>query len=199
MLYGITILVCMAVIIAVNWALNSLLFSLPVWYIFVAVVASTVAVIAVDGLFAFLIRRLPEKWFSHEKKIFDVGKKECKFYEKLGIRKWKDKVLELGNFTDFHKDKVYDPTNNEYIERFLLEANYGEIIHLVGVFLGFLIIFIFPLRYALCFGVPVGIVNAVLNLMPYFILRYNTPRLKLLHKRNLRTQSMRENPLPSVA
>lgn len=171
-------------IIVVNIIINPYLFSLEIWYIIVAAVSSTVAAIAIDGLFAFIIRRLPEKWFSYKLPFFSVSKKECSFYQKLGIRKWKDKVLELGNFTNFHKDKVYSPNDNEYIERFLLESNYGEIIHLVGIVVGWAVIFIFPLKYALCFGVPVALVNSVLNYLPYCILRYNTPRLLLLHRRN---------------
>lgn len=185
MFYCITILACMAIIAVCNILFAP--FGLSVWQNILAVTFSTVAVIAVDGIFATIIRRaFPTKWFSHEKKIFQVSKKEQRFYDKLGIKKWKDKVLELGAFTSFRKNKVREPNNNEYISRFLLENNYGFIIHIACVVLGFLIIFMLPLKYALCFGVPVGIVNAVLNLLPAFILRYNTPKLMTLYKFNAR-------------
>ena len=59
------------------------------------------------------------------------------------------------------------------------------------MFVGFTVIFIFPLKFALLVGVPVGIVNMVLNYMPVMILRYNTPKLKVLHKRALRNQQNR--------
>lgn len=189
-IYIVTIIVGMVLIAGLNIVFNSTFYSLPIYYIILAVVISTVAVIAIDGLFAFLIRRLPKKWFHHDKKCFIVGKRELKFYDAIGIRKWKDKILELGQFTNFTKKKVVDPFNNDYVTRFLLECNYGYIIHLACVFVGFLIIFFFPLQYALMFGVPVAIINAVLNLMPMFILRYNVPKLKILFLRNARKENI---------
>lgn len=195
MLYAIVILLSMTIIAVVNILVNASFFNFEIWYIIVAVIVNTVAVIAVDGLFATVIRRcLPAKWFHHDKKIFQVSKKECRFYEKIGIKKWKDKVLELGMFTSFRKNKLAEPNSVEYVERFLLESNYGYVIHLVCVFMGFLIVFFYPLQYFLCFGVPIAFVNAVLNLLPAFILRYNTPKLKTLYKFNLKKQQ-KENTL----
>ena len=82
-------------------------------HICLATFGGTVGVIAWDGLWAFIIRRaFPEKWFSYERKgFFDVPKKECKFYEKIGIKKWKDHVLELGMFTAFDKKAISAPDN----------------------------------------------------------------------------------------
>ncbi|MBQ8211097.1 MAG: hypothetical protein IJZ27_01025 [Treponema sp.] len=61
------------------------------------------------------------------------------------------------------------------------------------MFIGFTVIFIFPLKFAWLVGVPVAIVNLVLNFMPIMILRYNTPKLKVLHKRALRNQQNKQN------
>ncbi len=145
---------------------------------------STVAVIAIDGVTAFIIRRLPQKWFSNESALSSVSKKECAFYSKIGVRKWRSRVPELGMFTGFHKNKVYEPGSNEYIKRYILEANYGFVIHIASVPIGFLIIFLCPLSWALSFGVPVAIVNALLNLLPAFVLRHNIPKLKSLMRMN---------------
>lgn len=185
MFYFLFILISMIIISVVNIIVNSYFFNFQIWYIIVAVIVNTVCVIAVDGIFALIIRRLlPQKWFSKDKKFFIVSKKECLFYEKLAIKKWKDKVIELGCFTNFRKNKIYEPQNNEYVARYILEANYGIIIHLVCIFVGFLIIFIYPLKYFLCFGIPVAIVNAFLNYLPYCILRYNLPKLNQLYRIN---------------
>ena len=146
----------------------------------------TVAVIAVDGIFAFIIRRLPEKWFSVESPLSSVSKRESEIYRRLGVRRWRERIPELGIFTGFHKDHIYEPTNNEYLRRFVLEANYGAMIHLVCVPVGFLIIFLTPPDLALNFAIPVAVVNAVLNLMPTFTLRYNVPKLISLMKLNER-------------
>lgn len=167
-------------------------FELSLLYIILAAVLGAIAVIAIDGVFAFIIRRLPEKWFSYDKKIWNVSKAECNFYEKLGIKLWKDKILELGVFTSFSKKTIANPDSKEYMARFILESNYGAIIHIANAIFGFLVIFCFPLKLVFCFGLPISIVNAILSLLPYMILRYNIPRLhrmrNLLEKKELRQQ-----------
>lgn len=185
-LYLSVIFVCILILTAGNLLLPSPMASLGLWPVLGLSVLAAVAAIAVDGLFAFLIRRLPAKWFAHDKKIFRVSAREKKFYEKLKIRKWKDKIPELGQFTDFHKNHIADPKNNAYLERYMLEAAYGEVIHFVGLFAGFLVIFFFPLRYWYCLGLPVAIVNILLNLPSVFILRYNFYKLKILYAANER-------------
>ena len=187
-LYGSIIFVCVCLLTGVNAVFAAPRFGVSFWFILGAVLINVVAVIAVDGLFAFLIRRLPEKWFGHERRFFQVSAKEKKFYEKLKIRKWKDKVPELGQFTNFHKNKVAEPRNNFYLERYMLEAAYGEVIHLAGCFLGFVIIFFYPLKYWLCFGFPVAVINLIMNILPYFILRYNFYKMKVLYRSNERKQ-----------
>ena len=187
-LYGSIIFVCVCLLTGVNAVFAAPRFGVSFWFILGAVLINVVAVIAVDGLFAFLIRSLPEKWFGHERRFFQVSAKEKKFYEKLKIRKWKDKVPELGQFTNFHKNKVAEPRNNVYLERYMLEAAYGEVIHLAGCFLGFVIIFFYPLKYWLCFGFPVAVINLIMNILPYFILRYNFYKMKVLYRSNERKQ-----------
>ncbi len=162
------------------------------WFFVVMVIFSTIYQVLIDGLFAFLCNQIPAKWLKN-KKFFEVSKKEQKFYEKLGIRAWKDKVLELGGMGGFSKSKIDDPNNPEYIEKFLIESYKGEIDHISGMIAGFSVIFIIPLKYAWFIGVPVAIVNVVVNLMSTMILRYNTPKLKTLHKRALRTQELKNS------
>ena len=163
-------------------------------YILIATIIFTVLSLIIDGLVAFIIRRLPSKYFTGEQKIFNISKKELRFYDKIGIKKWKEKVPELGGFTSFHKNKISDPHNNEYLERFILEACYGIVIHFVSFFTSFLIIlldykmFIGESYIGLTIGLPVALINAVLIVLPTFILRYNLPRLKTLHKLNLRNR-----------
>lgn len=187
--YAIAILGSDAVIILLNLIFNKYLFNLSIIYIIGAGLFGMVAVIAVDGITAWLIRRLPTKWFSYEVPFFEVSKKECKFYEKLGIKNWKDKVIELGMFTSFRKNHIADPKSVEYMERFILESNYGSVIHIVNIVCGFGIIFFYPLEYYACFGLPVAIVNAFLSFLPFTILRYNIPRLQIVRKRLARQQS----------
>ena len=197
-LYLSTIFAGMILIGVLNYFLAVPVFDFEWWFIILGVVVSTVAIILIDGVFAWLVRWvLPERWFGVDKTCFSAGKKECNFYEKIGIKRWKDKVLELGGFSGFHKDKLGDATSNEYVSRFIVEANYGVIVHVACIVFGFGVIFVFPLKYWLCFGVPVAVVNAVLNLLPLWILRYNLPKLHALYnyneRRKLKRQSVNNN------
>lgn len=149
----------------------------------------TLTVFLVDSVVALLIRRaLPNRWFSHESALAKVSKKETLLYQRLGIRKWRSKIPDLGVFTGFRKDKVYEPKNSEYVKRYILEANYGAVIHFACALFGFLIIFILPARCALTVSLPVAAVNAFLHLLPAFSLRYNLPRLLSLLRMNARRE-----------
>ena len=64
-------------------------------------------------------------------------------------------------------------------------------IHAVGVAVGFAVLAIFP-RHAVGMGLPVALVNAVLNILPIFVLRYNTPKIANIHERNLRNSNKEE-------
>ena len=138
-------------------------------------------IVAWDGISATIIRHaLPNKWFTRDVKFHHVSKAECKFYELLGIKFWKDHILELGMFTSFSKKKVADPNDPAYIERFIMECNYGVQVHLWNFILAFVLPFFFPDYIGLRFILPAAIANAFLSLLPLMILRYNVPRLERL-------------------
>ena len=137
--------------------------------------------VAWDGISATLIRHvLPNKWFTKDVKFHNVSMAECKLYEILGIKLWKDHVLELGMFTSFSKKKIANPNSPEYIERFIMECNYGVQVHLWNFILGFIPMLFFPREIAIRFILPGAIANSILSILPLMILRYNVPRLKRL-------------------
>ena len=179
--------IAMVIVCSLDIIIAAPIMNVSPWFFVFSITVSVIYQFAVDGLFAFIVNILPNKWFEN-KKFFKVSKKEQKFYEKLGIRAWKDKVWELGGLGGFSKAKISDPKDPEYSKRFLVESYKGEVDHIIGMFIGFTVIFIFPLRFAWIVGVPVAIVNLVLNYMPIMILRYNTPKLEILHKRAVRNQ-----------
>lgn len=149
---------------------------------------SILIVFLIDAILAFVIRRLPKKWFDFRYKFFHIFKFEKKWYKKIKIKKWKDLIPELGQFTNFSKGKVEEPTNNAYIERFLLEICYGEVIHFSSILFGICVIFLYDLRFCWCIGLPVAIGNGMIHYLSLAILRYNRPKLMLLHERNERLQ-----------
>lgn len=192
--YIVTILVSMALIVTGN-----AVFTMPIGFdeiLWLALETTiyTVGVIAVDGLFAFIIRRLtPMKWYKPERRIFNVSKKEKNFYNKIKIKSWKDKVPELGGFTSFHKNELKTSSDSAYLERFIIESNYGVIIHLENALFGFLIMLIpcYLLPYSHGFSVwfPVCVVNFVLSMLPVFILRYTNYTLLRLYNKNQRKKT----------
>lgn len=192
MIYFSSIILAAVIVGAVNYFFNFAAFDFNAWNIVLCVVVSLVAVIAIDGLFATLVRWIcPKKWFTVEKEGFAASKKECRFYEKLGIKKWKDKVVELGFFTGFRKNKIADPNNNEYVARYIIEANYGIGVHVAGMIFGFLVCLVFPAHWY-SIGLPVGFVNMIVNSLSFMILRYNLPKLRTLYRINAKRAARRE-------
>ena len=162
----------------------------------VVLLVQPVALIAIDGGAAWIVRwLLPARWLSYKVRFHRVSAEECRLYERLGIKRWKDKVLELGMFTSFSKKSVVQPENRAYIERFILECNAGAWGHMLGIIGGYLLVCAFPRSYAPCIVIPAATVNAFLSLLPYMILRYNLPRLHrlrdLLEKKEARDAAYR--------
>ena len=80
----------------------------------------------------------------------------------------------------------------------MLEACYGVIIHLFSPFFGFLIVLLDYKMYTgwswmwLTIMIPVAIVNAILIVVPAFILKYNLPKLKMLWDINMKNKKKKE-------
>ena len=191
-LYLSVIFICSAIISLSNIFLYN---SGKEWhYVILLVLLAVIFEIIIDIIFATIMRWIvPKKFASIERKNFySASKKEQRFYEKIGIKKWKDKVLELGAVTGFRKNKLGDTNDIKYVERFIVEANYGILVHIACMIFGFLIIFICPRPFWFTVGLPVGIVNLALNFMSNSILRYNLPKLHTLYKFNLKRQAKKQ-------
>lgn len=187
-LYLTIILVAVAVATLVNSLVNFSFFNCSPFLILVIMLVGVIIEIAIDGLFAFIIHSLPNKMFYETKSVFKVGRRERKLYEKLHIKSWKDKVVELGGLGGFRKNKIYNPNSSEYLRQFIIESNKGLVGHIFGIVFGFLIL-LYPLpKYWLCVGLPIALVNTFLNILPCMILRYNIPKLTVAYERARRTE-----------
>lgn len=162
--------------------------------VFAITIISLLVLVIIDAVCALFVRYcLPKKVFNPFLKIYNIGKNERKFYEKIGIRKWKDRIPEAGQlFANFSKTEVADMTNNEYVYKFMSETIYAELMHWLSMIFSFLIIFI-DLRLALTVGLPLVIGNMILNLMPVLVQRYNRPKLMVLYQRNERMKAKQIN------
>jgi len=175
----------------------------PWYYYAIYSVIFTISLIIIDAIVAITIRKMPERFFQKDKRAYRLSKGEKKFYDLIGVKKWKEKVPELGGFTSFHKDHVADPFNNDYIERFILEARYGISIHLWSVPLGFLVIFLDYQMFSgtsslyLTMAIPLACINAILVVAPAFILKYNLPKLLKIRDHNLRLREKANEKSPS--
>ena len=185
------------IIISIATFITSFIVSYKLNYKFIYVLSimilGVILVILIDGLTAALFRSLPIKCANFKKRIFIVSKKEKFFYEKIKIKNWKDKIPEIGHFTGFRKNKVLDPKNSEYIKRFLHEICYGEMGHFASMFTGiFLLLIPWFKSFWIYLCIVIIIINAFLNLLPIFVLRYNSFTLysiyTLLLKKNKTSQ-----------
>jgi len=191
-LYLSVIIMANIIIAVLNIIFGTASFGYSPWFVILATIATTVFQFLIDGLFAFIVNKMPDKWFDENKKCFFVSKRTQRFYEKLQIKKWKDDVWELGGLGGFRKNKLASQSDPEYFRRFIIECNKGVVTHRIGYFVGFLGVFLIPLKYAMVIGVPVACVNLVLNILPTMILRYNTPKLMAVYKRLSRNQQLEE-------
>ena len=180
-----------ALISLLNILLGSYDFNHSAIWVICAVVLSVIVEIAIQGVVATIVKHLPNKWFTHDKKIFKISKHERKFYEKIKIRSWKDRVWELGALGGFRKNKIADPNSPEYLLQFVVESNKGVTDHIVGILVSFLVIFILPFKYALRIGLPVALVACLLCILPTMILRYNIPKIMVAYERARRTAALK--------
>ena len=186
-IYFIIISITLGYIALLNGLIGINLYTYDWFFVIKITLLNILVIFLIDAFLAFVIHKLPLRWFDHRKKCFHIFKWERKFYEKIKIKKWKDHIPELGTLVNFRKNKVLEPNNNIYVQKFLTECCYGEMIHFLSIIFGILIIFIAP-KYFLLLGFPVVVANAFINYLSFAILRYTRPKLLQLYKRNCRKE-----------
>jgi len=184
MAYLITVILSVILIAALNFWMDGIYLASAFFAWIPEILLGVAAVFVIDAFFAFVIRRLPERWFSPDGRLFSVGKREKSFYRKTGINGWKRYVPEWGCFTGFHKDQLQSSNDSAYLGRFLLESNYGVAGHVAGAMFGFLIMLL-PFLRPFSVALPIAAVNLILSLLPTMVLRFNTYALRRLYQRAL--------------
>ena len=178
--------VAMLIISAVN-----IVFDTAAWYnIIILVVVCTALQFALDGTIAIIINKMPDKLFGAENPLYNVSEFEKTLYKKIKVRSWKDKVWELGGLGGFSKKNLSNPSSPQYIEKFIIECNKGVLTHRLSYPIGFLPMLFIPNVCAFSIALPVAMVNLFLNLLPTIILRYNTPKLKMMLLRMNRSKNV---------
>lgn len=193
--YSVAIFVCVAIISGFNIIFNSAI----TWHFaIIATIVFTIFAFLVDLLVSAIVMVLPREIFNPQNKLFKVFKWEKRFYEKIGIKKWKD-YLPIGAGPigiGFKKNKVQEPNNPEYVYRFLEESCIAELMHAISPFACFLLLIIAPPYTWASIVLPICIVNLVLQLLPFFAQRYNRPKLMVLYRRAIKYANIsRPEPL----
>ena len=178
-LYLSTIGVSAVLITAINLACNTATW----YYVTVAVIWCIALQFAFDGSIAIIINKIPGKYIGVDNRHYFVSEREVRLYKRLQVRRWKDKVWELGGLGGFSKKTLAEPNSPEYIERFIIECNKGVLVHRLSYVAGFLAMLTLPNVCALTIALPVAVINVFLNILPTLALRYNTPMLKNALKR----------------
>ena len=144
------------------------------------------------GIITLITRILPKKVFSPYRKRFRVNDKENKLYNKLKIKKWKDRIPELGKLSGFSKSEISEPNNPNYIFKFLTENCIAEALHFYSIVAGLLVFIFLPREYVFTIGLPIFFLNLILHLMPILVQRYLRPKFFKLYNRLLRQKDEQE-------
>lgn len=153
-----------------------------------AVGLTFLALFIVDAVCALTIRVLPKKLVNPLHKIYHVAGWEKKLHLKLCVKVWKDIIPENGgSLAGFSKREVADKSNNDYIFLFMQETVIAELMHWLSAIFSLLVIFIYTDIFVVV-GLPLMIVNIIMNILPVIVQRYNRPKLMALYKRNLAKQ-----------
>ncbi len=164
-------------------AANILFDTAPWYYVVIAVVWCTALQFALDGVIAIIINKTPDRWFGAENSFFRVTETEKRLYQKLRVRRWKDKVWELGGLGGFSKKNLRQPNDPQHIEKFIIACNKGVVTHRLSYPIGFLAMLTLGNLCSLTIALPVALVNLYLNILPTIVLRYNTPKLQMILSR----------------
>ena len=186
-LYVLVIVIAASILALIN------AFFMPWWLSPALVTYSVIGCIALHGAGAGIIysmRRFikPTSWY------FKVSKRETRFWEFFGVRKFKDLLPDLGGkFVGFEKARLANPKDTEYIKKYIHETCVGEIGHILGGILGFAVLLLLPMHYYwLIIALPCAVVNLFLAILPIITMRYNRYKLlsllKIVEIQNLREE-----------
>lgn len=136
--------------------------------------------------FAGILTHLPQstqrKWFDHRRARFAVSAGEMRWYRRIGLPKWKDRLPQFNR--DFDKRHLRKSLSEEYLEEFIFNTCRAEVIHVGIAELGYL-----SLLFCLLCGDPaanlplfaaIATVIGICNLPFSMIQRYNRNRMEKL-------------------
>jgi len=128
----------------------------------------------------FVGQLLPRRWFCADRFPYRLygWEKNGRIYDKIAIRKWKNKVPDMSLILKDMVKKEVEPDNTSAgLLRLVAETCVSELIHVL------LILFTIPIlaRWKTRGGVLFFLIYNILGNLPYILIqRYNRPRLMAL-------------------
>ena len=140
--------------------------------------------LALTGIVGFFVGRiLPKRWFKPEKGLFRSFPVERNgtIYEKLGIRKWHRKVLDMSRILPgWMPAKKLSCDYEQNLPVMIRETCVAEVIHISVSIAGLRCLWMWPGVG----GVTVTAIHIVLLNLPFILIqRYNRPRLIRLQEK----------------
>ena len=186
MFYSIIITITMVLMTTLSIVLNLALGNEPMLYAIFAPLSVLLYVLVILGILAVGMRLIiPKRVWNYKNRFFKVNKNQANRLVKIGIKKWKDKVPDLGWTAGFSKSTMKS-TEVNYLEKFLQETCFAEGLHLTAGILGLTALFVFPAR-DIFITLPIVLVNLILHILPCLIQRYTRFRLTHVYERKLKT------------
>lgn len=168
---GFTMFITTALAIITSVVFNTV----SLWHALIPM-AVNIYVLLLLGVVSLLMRLIiPTNFWIKKRKCFKVWRKEKTFYDRIKIKKWKDKIPEMGKIAGFPKDSIRS-MDCSYLQKFIAETCFAEWMHFIVGVVGFTALCFCPI-HDYVFVVPILIVNFILHLLPCMIQRYNRLRL----------------------
>lgn len=146
----------------------------------------------------FIGEVLPRSWFDADRFPFrcQTWEQNGRIYEKIGVRKWKDRLPDKSKMAKHMVRKSVSLTGGaDQVERLVQETCVAEIVHWVLMLLSWII----RLLCGSWYGTVIAVLYA-LSHVPYIIIqRYNRPKLQMLAQRlKQREERIRNESTDSV-
>jgi|GEM_PF-1504404 len=181
------------------------------WYAVFSVLMFSFIIGLSNLVVAVILRLFPLKLYGPPISYFYPKKNERVFWRKTGIKRWKIIVPDLLNILKiFDKTTIKDTSDPDYLLRFLREMGWAEMMHTIGFFVGYAVLFIpmwwvftgdlslnsitresieWSIRHNLIFVLPLAVMNSFINFLSIAVQRYNRPVILKLYEKALRKRN----------
>ena len=147
---------------------------------FIDLLMSLVIIMTPGSIFLFAGRKMPKNFFSENRPMFKIGNTKQWICNATNVKAWKDKIPVGGRVAGFRLNKISNPHDIEYLNRFIFESCFAEWLHsslCVWSVIAVLIISLMKPSVVLPMALPIAIVFIYQNMTSTIIQWYTRPRM----------------------